>query len=108
MWNPFGPIDDDVYATHDDEPFDINEVGLIVEGDWPEMVTARAFKILPQNLRARFGKRVPTVHNGDYLEIPVDREAEMVAELRQRGYEVTRDDELINVLDGRGFSPLAG
>lgn len=43
-----------------------------------------------------------------HLEIPCDREAELVAKLHQRGYEVTRDDGLINVLDGRGFSPLVG
>lgn len=111
VWNPAGTIDDDdhIYAEYaDDEPFDINEVGFVVEGDWPEMVTARAFKVLPQDLQARFGERVATVHNGDYLEIPVDREAELVAELRQRGYEVTRDDELINVLDGRGFDLVVG
>ncbi|MCL7456244.1 hypothetical protein M8I35_03485 [Micromonospora sp. MSM11] len=35
-------------------------------------------------------------------------QAEPVAELRRRGYEVHRDDELINVLDGRSFSPPAG
>ncbi|MEV4817612.1 hypothetical protein [Micromonospora sp. WMMA1976] len=46
--------------------------------------------------------------NGDLLEIPLSDEAELVAELRRRGYEVHRDDELINVLDGRNFSPLAG
>ncbi|MFF5180687.1 hypothetical protein ACFY2Q_21885 [Micromonospora sp. NPDC000316] len=64
------------------------------------MVTERALTLLPQDLQDRYGKRQVTIHDGDYLEIPFACEAELVAELRQRGYEVTRDDELINVIDG--------
>jgi hypothetical protein len=107
--NPAGP---DYYEPEDDcaddQPFDINELGTVVEGDWPRMVTERAMELLPEDLQDRFGKRHLTAHNGDFLEIPIDHESELVAELRERGYEVSRDDELINVLDGRSFSPLAG
>jgi hypothetical protein len=106
-WNPVGPeYHDPEDGPADDEPFDINKVGLVQQGDWPDMVTSRALKLLPKDLQARFGVDADTVLNGDYLEIPLDREAELVAELRERGFEVSRDDELINVLDGRGFSPL--
>lgn len=90
----------------DNEPFEINELNSVAEGDWPPMVTERAFKLLPEDLQDQFGERRFTALNGDYLEIPVDREGELVAELRKRGYEVSRDDEVINVLDGRSFSPL--
>ncbi|MEU5529313.1 hypothetical protein ABZ744_20480 [Micromonospora chersina] len=92
----------------DDEAFDINELGLVAEGDWPPMVTARAFDLLPKDRQGRFGKTHFTALNGDFLELPRECEVELVAELRQLGYEVSRDDELINVLDGRSFSPLAG
>lgn len=103
--NPAAPDDD--YPDEnpaDDEPFDVTELNVVSEGDWPPMVTSRAFKLLPKDLIDRFGTSQFTALNGDYLEIPLEREAELVAELRQRGYEVSRDDELINVLDG----PLAG
>ncbi|QGN48634.1 hypothetical protein GKC29_18575 [Micromonospora sp. WMMC415] len=109
LWNPAGPEcyePEDGYP--DDRPFKINDVGSVMEGDWPRMVTERAFELLPEDLQDRFGKRHFTAHNGDYLEIPIDHESELVAELREHGYEVTRDDELINVLDGRSFNPLAG
>ncbi|MFU8874333.1 hypothetical protein [Micromonospora sp. SL4-19] len=109
VWNPVGPeYHDPEDGPADDEPFDINKVGSVADGDWPPMVAERAMKLLPQDLQARFGTSEATVLNGDILEIPMDREAELVAELRGRGYEVTRDDQLINVLDGRGFSPLVG
>ncbi|MEV1017046.1 hypothetical protein AB0I95_05940 [Micromonospora sp. NPDC049751] len=68
----------------------------------------RAFTLLPKDLHTRFGKQQATVPNGGLLEIPLNDEAELVAELRRRGCEVHRDDGLINVLDGRSFSPLTG
>ncbi|MFF4875077.1 hypothetical protein [Micromonospora sp. NPDC000668] len=107
--NPAGP---DCYEPEDgygdDKPFDITEVGAVVDGYWPQMVTTRALDVLPQDLQDRYGKLVLTVHNGEYLEVPLDCETELVAELRERGYEVTRDDELINLLDGFDLGSLAG
>lgn len=85
------------------------EFGVAVsEGDWPPMVTSRAFDLLPKDLQARFGTRHATALHGDYLEIPLTAEEELVAELRDRGYQVTRDDDLINTLDGRTVHPVAG
>lgn len=102
-WNPAG----DEYGSNeehgDDEPFEINDLGSVSEGDWPEMVTSRALTLLPKDIQARFAKSVPTVHNGDYLELPLAAENELVEALLERGFEVTRDDALINELDGYAF-----
>ncbi|MGC4782274.1 hypothetical protein OHQ88_06545 [Micromonospora zamorensis] len=108
LWNPAGPEyhePEDGYA--DDKPFTINEVGAVEDGTWPRMITERAFTLLPQDLQDRYGKRQVTVHDGDYLEIAVAGEGELVAELRALGYEVTRDDALINLLDGFDLSSPA-
>ncbi|MEU8329329.1 hypothetical protein [Micromonospora sp. NPDC048839] len=108
LWNPAGPDyhdPEDGYA--DDKPFDVTGVGAVADGRWPRMVTERAFTVLPQDLQDRYGKRQVTVHDGDYLEIPVAGEGELVAELRERGYEVTRDDALINQLGGSRLGSLA-
>ncbi|MEU4244468.1 hypothetical protein [Actinoplanes sp. NPDC026619] len=75
----------------------------MIEGDWPPMVTSRALDLLPSELLARFGHRMDTSLNGDFLEIPVAAEAELLVALRERGFTVTRDDELINTLDGQTF-----
>jgi hypothetical protein len=107
-WNPAGPEYVELDEHGDDEPFDINELGAVADGDWPKMVTSRGLTLLPKDLQARFGQDVDTVFNGDYLEIPLAAEGELVAALRERGFEVTRDDALINTLDGRTFNPLAG
>ena len=94
--------DPDDYPA-DDDLLDIHDVGRVADGDWPPMVTTRAFDLLPKDLQARFGGSADTALNGDYLEIPLDCEAEIVAALRERGFEVRRDDKLINILD---FNPL--
>ncbi|MFG1841820.1 hypothetical protein ACGFH8_25735 [Micromonospora sp. NPDC049175] len=109
LWNPAGrEYHDPKDGYADDMPFDITEVGAVADGNWPPMVTKRAFTVLPQDLQDRCGKRQVTVHDGDYLEIPVAGEGGLVAELRERGYEVTRDDALINQLGGfRLGSPAA-
>ncbi|MEH0934223.1 hypothetical protein [Micromonospora psammae] len=102
-----GDEDDEDRSPSDDAAFDLNDVPSVRDGDWPPMVTARALELLPADLLARFAGATNTVFNGPYAEIPMAREAELVAELRTRQFEVTRDDHLINLLDGRGFSPLA-
>ncbi|WP_026453288.1 hypothetical protein [Saccharomonospora iraqiensis] len=107
--NPVTLIEEDedpAELAAEDEPFNIVELGMIADGDWPPMVASRALELLPDPVRARFGELVDTVHNGDYLEIPVEYEDAFVAELRAHGFSVTRDDNVINLLDGRGFSPI--
>jgi hypothetical protein len=106
--NPVGPeYHDPEDGPADEEPFDIYQVGSVQDGNWPPMVTARGLGLLPMDLQVRFGEDADTVFNGDYLEIPLACEAELVTALRERGFEVRRDDELINALDGRTFSPVA-
>ncbi|GAA1381054.1 hypothetical protein GCM10009661_56880 [Catellatospora chokoriensis] len=51
-------------------------------------------------LHARFDTNDFSALNGDILRLRVVREVELIAELCERGIEVTRDDELINALDG--------
>lgn len=91
--------EDPVSYPADDDLLDIHDVSCVADGDWPPMVTTRAFDLLPKDLQARFGGSADTTLNGDYLEIPLDCEAEIVAALRERGFEVRRDDKLINILD---------
>jgi len=104
IWNP-AEIDegeDPKDYPPDDAPFDIYEVPCVADGDWPGMVTRRAIELLPEDIH-KFGEIVHTTLNGEYLHIPAEREAELVAELRSRGFEVTRNDDLINMLDANGL-----
>lgn len=99
LWNPVPDLEDDPDGPPDDAAFDIRDVGAVADGDWPPMITSASFEVLPEDLQKRFGKLADTTFNGDYLSIPPEAEAELVAELRARGYEVARDDNLINDLN---------
>jgi hypothetical protein len=106
-WNPASPEYESGPDEHeDDEPFDILQLGAVIDGDWPPMVTVRALRLLPDDIQARFGATSDTVLNGEYLEIPVAAEGELIAALQARGFAVTRDDDLINTLDGQTFDPV--
>lgn len=109
-WNPTDPKLEHANAHSDDEPFDILEIEPVLDGDWPPMVTIRALTLVPRDIQARVGGelQMTVLENGNYWEIPLAAESELVAALRDCGYEVTRDDDLINTLDGRTFNPLAG
>jgi hypothetical protein len=102
-YNPVADLDDDPEDTPDDAAFDIREVGAVMEGDWPRMVTGRILDLVPKELWSTFGDVEFTALNGDCLEIPASKETEILAVLHEHGYEVTRDDELINILDGGTF-----
>jgi hypothetical protein len=103
-WNPVGPeYYDPDEGLADDEPFDIAEMGAVQDGDWPPMVTTRASTLLPKDLQAAFSDPAVTALTRYYLEIPLRHEADLMAQLRDRGFEVSRDDDLINLLDARSF-----
>lgn len=104
IYNPVADmVEEDVVAA--DAPMDIFNCAGVADGDWPPMVTSRALNLLPVEVRSAFGEVVVTTFNGDYLYLPDDREQEIVGALCDEGYTVTRDDNLINVLDGRTFNP---
>ncbi|BBH71853.1 hypothetical protein ACTI_85380 [Actinoplanes sp. OR16] len=101
----YNPAGWDYTDAEDDEPFDINKVGAVQDGDWPPMMASRAMRLLPEDLLKQFGTMADTTLNGPYMEIPLDREEAIVAALRERGHEVRRDDALINTLDGATIQP---
>lgn len=107
VWNPVAPEDgEDLEDSVDDPdaPLDIFQAAAVADGDWPPMVTSRALELLPEEILQQFGDIVPTTLNGDYADIPLDAESQVRDALQGLGYTLTRDDNLINVLDGRTFN----
>jgi hypothetical protein len=103
-WVPDIDIDEeDEEQLPDDAPYDWTETGAASEGDWPPMPDQISLESLPADLRQELinkaGAQVEfTVLNGDFLAIPLDREADMVNVLRSAGYDVRRNDELIGII----------
>ncbi|HVX69862.1 MAG TPA: hypothetical protein VHA79_09250 [Mycobacteriales bacterium] len=93
-------------AVEPDEPMNILRCYGVEDGDWPPMVTSRALRLLPAAIREEFGTVQTTIYNGDYLEVPLAAERGVVEALTKAGFEVFRNDNLINVLDGRTVQPV--
>jgi hypothetical protein len=101
-WPPPGiDIDDEEgESLPDDAPYDWSEGW---EGGWPQMPGEYSLHTLPgglqQELMSKTGAEIiQTVHDGEYLAVPLDREADLVHTLRAAGYQVRRDDKLIAII----------
>jgi hypothetical protein len=90
------PGADDDFA--DDEPYDVQELGIVQDGDWPPNAGMLGLQMLPQEVcdivaieRSMVGQ--------EWIEFSEADEDRVVGELSQRGYQVRRDDELIKRFD---------
>jgi hypothetical protein len=91
-----GLVDDDDYdeVPDDDDPYDADSTDEYLNGDWPPSAATIALDVLPEDL-SDVGEERDHVPNAPTLYIDPATEADLVETLRLRGYEVWRNDELI-------------
>ena len=87
--------------THDDdeEPgpddaFDGSE--MIGDGDYPEWLAQEMLDWVPEPIQEAYGVEQSSTLNGNFLTLDPNEETAIVAALRAVGYEVSRDDKLVN------------
>jgi hypothetical protein len=87
-------LDDEDHDPVDTDPYDVTVTSEYQNGDWPPRAATIALDVLPDDLDD-IGQQ--SEHFPDYptLSIEPATEQTLVEELRQRGYVVRRDDELI-------------
>jgi len=104
MGLPFHPEDHE--GEPDDTPWDWQDEGTVTDGDWPGMPTAYALDAFPDKavfrdlVDATGAEGGTTVFNGDYLQVPVSKERELVDTLSRHGIRAIRDDAVIHALAG--------
>ena len=92
---PPGLDDDDYDVVPDDEdPYDVTLTGECLSGDWPPSAATIALDHLPDDLDDLVVE-VEHLMSPPSLELVSMSESDLVELLRQRGYRVRRDDELI-------------
>lgn len=95
---PFA-VEDLEAAQDDDAPFDVTELGVVADGDWPPMPAALSLELAQRHWpgRATFevGAVVDTVLNGPILQINPDQEEALCGALEAAGCTVRRDDDLV-------------
>jgi hypothetical protein len=90
-----GDADDPDHQPGDAEPFDFDSIIAFQEGDWPLPPIWDALEWFPADLAARFGRKVTTTLNGDYLAIEPGQLEQAADALGALGYRCTRDDGLV-------------
>lgn len=91
------PVDADAYdGFEDDEPFSLDDLGAVNDGDWPGMPAARTFDWLPE--AEEIGETVETIFNGPYLRITPTQEKALLDLGERLGVRLERDDRLINAI----------
>jgi hypothetical protein len=90
-------LDDDEYddIPADEDPYTVTLTNEYLNGEWPPPAATIALDELPEDLED-IGEQVEHFPNFPTLRIDSATEADLVRVLNQRGYEVRRDDELVN------------
>lgn len=88
--------DDDELA--DDDSYDVRELGLVADGDWPPNAGMLALEKLPADVRERLTAEHSMVCQ-EWVEFSEEDEQRIVQELTSAGYMLRRDDAAIDNFD---------
>lgn len=80
----------------DDEPFDGYSIPACADGDFPPSPKLLMMDYLPRDVIDRYGDVYETNFNGTFVELPADKLAEILSDLRASGYTCTEDQTLID------------
>ena len=83
----------------DNEPFSTDQLAAFGDGDWPTWPAQHQLEWMPDDVQA-LAEPAENRFNGEWLEFPPAREAEVVAALRRHGYEVREDHDLVRAASG--------
>ena len=94
-------VESPLAIAEDDYPYlpDSTEIDVSQDGCWPPMPTQYALGFLPREVRNGLAEHagaeeLDTILDGNYLHLPLDREADMLAVLARFGIAARRDDSL--------------
>jgi hypothetical protein len=97
MWAP-GLENDEGGEYPDDEPYDAGQTAEVGEGDWPVLAATMATEDLPGEIQD-LCEREWGFLSDPTLRVDPANEQQVVAAIRELGYDVHRDDALFSRLD---------
>ena len=83
----------------DADLFDLDAVWGLDDGEWPGWPPREALGWVPDEVQA-LGRVVQTTHSGPYLVFEPDAAARVAEAFRQAGYDIERDDALVDAACG--------
>lgn len=87
----------------DDEKPPNNDAKFVVEflppayfdGDWPDWAEQKMLQWVPSAIIQKFATMMPTAINGSYPIIDASRKSEIVAAMKEAGFDCREDEELV-------------
>jgi hypothetical protein len=62
-----------------DAPFDLEKIPVIADGLWPEWPDQMMLEVMPQEVIEKFGDAQDSQHDGEFVQLSMVDEAEIVA-----------------------------
>lgn len=82
----------------DEEPYDVRELGVMEDGDWPPNAGMLALTALPEDVKA-LAMTGESMVGQEWVEFALEDGDDVVASLQSMGYDVYRDDAAIQAFD---------
>lgn len=92
--------DFEIDIPSDDDAFDLDGIPGFADGDWPEWPAQLMLEIVPSSISEKYGRKVDSVFNGQFLEFDAADEENIVAEMNAAGFTCTRNDSLVATASG--------
>jgi hypothetical protein len=78
-----------------DDPFDVGDIPMVCEGDWPAWPQQEMLDWVPEAIQEQYGEVDCSPVSGPYLLFRTEDEEKLVAALLAHGYSCVRDETLV-------------
>lgn len=90
----------EIAVPENDQLFVLDDIPGHLDGDWPEWPAQLMLTLVPSSIAEKYGKRVDSVLNGQFLEFDAADVEKIVAEMTAAGFTCVRNDSLVAAASG--------
>ena len=92
--------DAEIAVPENDQSFVLDDIPGHLDGDWPEWPAQLMRTVVPTSIAEKYGRKVDSVLNGQFLEFDEADVEKIVAEMTAAGFTCVRNDGLVAAASG--------
>ena len=92
--------DAEIAVPENDQSFVLDDIPGHLDGDWPEWPAQLMRTVVPTSIAEKYGRKVDSVLNGQFLEFDAADVDKIVAEMTAAGFTCVRNDGLVAAASG--------
>lgn len=92
--------DAEIAVPENDQLFVLDDIPGHLDGDWPEWPAQLMLTLVPHSIAEKYGRKVDSVLNGQFLEFDAADVEKIVAEMTAAGFTCVRNDGLVAAASG--------